>query len=81
MCEQSCGVEEKVYSGEVLIVELNSLEKQEKDISETSISLSAPLNLKVKCDSHPRRYSSLYILIALIAFLLLVPKYLKRKRT
>lgn len=81
LCEQSCQIEEKIYSGEILIAESISKNKEKKDFSQTSIAVSAPLNLNVKCQEHQRKFSSLYLLIAFVSFLLLAPKYLKRKNS
>jgi len=66
-CEQACEVEQKVYSGEVVVSSVPSSEIGGAGGSVTTMSVSAPLNLRVKCDAHLRSYTPGYILLAIIS--------------
>ena len=66
-CEQTCEVEQKVYSGEIVISSVPSAEISGAGGSITTMSVSAPLNLKVRCDSHLRSYTPAYIVLAIIS--------------
>ena len=73
MCEQKCGGEQKVYSGEIVVTEeMVATETGGTGGSAATLSVSAPLDIKVVCDAHGRDYSALYIVIAVIAIIVLV---------
>lgn len=68
LCELKCEEENKVYDGEVIV----SAAPAPASIggtggSTTQMSVSAPLRIRVECSVHPRDYTILYILIALLS--------------
>ncbi|MDA3836766.1 MAG: hypothetical protein PF542_04035 [Nanoarchaeota archaeon] len=80
LCKQECGVDMVQYSGEVEVIELTETEASEASGSETRMSVSAPLNVKVQCVPHKTNYSAVYVLIALIAGILLVVNIVNSKK-
>jgi len=84
ICKQECEEEQKVYAGEVLVKAVPPpTEISGTGGSATTMSVSAPLNIKVKCNAHARNFTLLYVLLAIIAaiiiIILLVRKYRKPK--
>ena len=82
MCEQDCSEPVKIYEGEVEVKEAGSLDILEGNTggSSTTVSVSAPLRVRVQCLAHSRNYSLVYITVALIAGILLTRNLLKRKK-
>ena len=81
ICRQDCSEEMKIYEGEVEVLEVGEQNvKGGSGGSATAISVSAPLRVKVQCLAHARNYSVVYILIAIIAFVLLIINLLKKKK-
>jgi hypothetical protein len=84
LCELKCEEEMKAYTGEVIVQSAPLLAATVGTAgSATVMSVSAPLNVRVRCNPHPRDYTLLYVLIgaiaALIVIILLVKKYRKPK--
>lgn len=69
LCKQECGEDMKVYEGEVEVIEVSEKEALTGGSggSTTTMSVSAPLRVKVQCVAHGRDYSLVYIIIAIIA--------------
>jgi len=82
LCEQKCLEEMKVYSGEVEVLEVNEdvFKTGGSGGSSTSMSVSAPLRVKVRCLAHSRSYGLIYITVGIIALLILLWKIYKRKK-
>ena len=82
ICKKECKEDLKIFQGEVEVIELS--EDQAKiggaGGSKTTMSVSAPLRVRVQCLPHSRNYSVVYILVALIAGILLVMNILKSKK-
>ncbi|MFH1801557.1 MAG: hypothetical protein ABH804_01850 [archaeon] len=81
ICKQECTEPQKVYEGEVEVMEVP------KEIaiggtggSSTTMSVSAPLRIKIQCVPHTRNYSLIYITVGLIASILLVINLLRKKK-
>ena len=84
ICRQECKEEQKVYSGEVIVNAVPPpTEIGGTGGSATSMSVSAPLRIKVQCNAHARDYTLIYVLIAVISLviiiILLYRKYRKPK--
>ena len=82
ICEQQCGEEMKIYSGEVEVIEVSEKELQGGGSggSATTMSVSAPLKVKVKCVAHPRNYTLVYVVLGTIAVILLLWNILRKKK-
>ncbi len=79
MCKQDCNEEQKVYAGEVIVKSVPPpIGAGGAGGSATAMAVSAPLNLKVKCNAHARDFSIVYALLALICLIMIV-KLLHRK--
>ncbi|HIH52262.1 hypothetical protein J4412_02780 [Candidatus Pacearchaeota archaeon] len=80
LCKQDCTEDMKIYSGEVQVLEVNeaALTPGGSGGSSTSMSVSAPLKVKVKCLAHSRDYSLVYIIVGIIALLVLLWKIYKK---
>ena len=84
ICEQKCGEEQKVYAGEVIVKSVappNQIGGMGG--SATTMSVSAPLNIKVRCNAHSRNFTLIYVLLIMISStaigLMLYNKYKKPK--
>ncbi len=82
ICKQDCNEEMKVYSGEVLVMEVSEDEFISGGAggSRTMMSISAPLKIRVQCVAHDRNYSLIYVVVALIAGILLILNVLKQRK-
>jgi hypothetical protein len=82
ICKQDCNEEMKDYSGEVQVIESSEQEFKGGSAggSQTTMSVSAPLKIRVQCIQHSRNYSLIYIVVALIAGVLLTLNILKQKK-
>jgi len=82
LCKQTCNEPMKVYSGELEVLEVSEaiVKSGGSGGSSTSMSVSAPLKVKVQCLKHTRNYSLIYILIGLIALLILLWRIYIRKK-
>ena len=82
ICKQECKEDLKMFEGEVEVVELS--EDQAKiggaGGSKTTMSVSAPLRVRVQCIPHGRNYSVVYGLVALIAGILLLINVLRSRK-
>jgi len=65
ICEQKCEEEQKIYGGEVLVKSVAS-PNQIGGVggSATTMSVSAPLNIKVRCNAHSRNFTLIYAILA-----------------
>jgi hypothetical protein len=83
ICKQTCeGVEMKTFEGEVSVYEdPESISNFGTGGSATSMSVSAPIRVRVECNPHSRNFSLIYITIALIALILLVIHWITKKKT
>ena len=79
LCEQKCSGSQMTYEGEVLVTETGApVSGGGSGGSSTSVSVSAPLNVRVQCIAYPRNFAPLYILISLIAALIVIYLIIKR---
>ena len=84
VCALSCDEPQKVYEGEIYLQTL-PLETAAGGVggSTTSMSVSQDMKVRVACNPHPRDYTLVYVLIALISALVigiaLFNKYRKPK--
>jgi len=82
VCKQECEGEQKIYDGDVIVTEVPS-PAGEGGVggSAASAAVSAPLTIKVRCDSQARNYTPVYLLTALIVIIIilifLINKYRK----
>lgn len=85
ICELACPDELQTYDGNVVISSIpNPLQVTDgAGSSSTVMSVSAPLRIRVSCESHPRDYTLAYIIVAIISalviFWILFSKYRKPK--
>jgi hypothetical protein len=77
ICEQKCEEPQKVYSGEILATEGGSLAGGG---SAATMSVSAPLTLKVVCTPYNRNFTLVFVVIAIIAVLGIIYYYMKKKK-
>lgn len=81
LCVQTCSEEQVSYEGEILIKSVpGPADTSGSGGSATMMSVSAPLNLKVKCEAHGRKYTPVYILLAIIALAVIIYLVWKKKR-
>lgn len=83
ICKQVCESDEMVvYDGEVEAIDLGNEGSEVKggSGSKTTMSISYPLKIRVKCEETNRNWSVVYLTIALIAAILLVIDIMRRKR-
>ncbi len=82
LCKQTCSEPIKIYSGELEVLEVNeaTVKSGGSGGSSTSMSVSAPLRVKVQCLKHARNYSLIYLLVGLIALLILIWRIYVRKK-
>ncbi len=72
ICKQDCLEDMKIYAGEVEVMEAGTPDEIiGSGGSATSMSVSAPLKVKVQCLAHARNYSFVYLVVAIIAAVLL----------
>jgi hypothetical protein len=68
ICKQECNEEQKVYEGEVLVKSIYPpTEIGGAGGSATSMAVSAPLKIRVRCNFHSRNFTLIYIVLALIS--------------
>jgi hypothetical protein len=80
LCEQTCGADMVSYSGEILVREVPApAELSGAGGSATSMSVSAPLNLKVSCNAHSRNFTVIYAILAVIS-LIVIGFFWKKKK-
>lgn len=81
ICKQDCNEEQKVYSGEVVVKSVAS--PIEGGGSATTMAVSAPLNVKIRCNVCPRNFTLIYVTVIIISLivigLILQKKYKKPK--
>ncbi|MCX6746678.1 MAG: hypothetical protein NTU63_00915 [Candidatus Pacearchaeota archaeon] len=70
ICEQRCEEEQKVYSGDVIVQSI-APENQASGVggSTTTMSVSAPLNIRIRCNAYSRDFALIYVLLAMISVL------------
>lgn len=80
LCKQTCSGQMKEFRGDVQVVQLSTaqVESGGSGGSSTAMSVSAPLNVKVKCVAHGTNYSIVFLLIGIIALAILIFKFRKR---
>lgn len=82
LCEQKCSGSQISYEGEVQVMEATSSHLQGgAGGSSTSVSVSAPLRIRVQCLAHSRNYSLIYVIVAIIAGVLLTVNLVKKKKS
>ena len=82
ICEQECLSDMVTYEGEVQVMEVAPPDDVGDGAggSSTSMSVSAPLRVKVSCEAHSRNYSLIYLVIIIIAGILLAINLFKKKK-
>ena len=81
ICEQECLEEQKVFEGEVIVRSV----PPPADIagsggSVTSMAVSAPLRLKIKCNAYKRNFTLIYILLMVFSLIVLISLLYKKYR-
>lgn len=80
ICKQECNEEQKVYSGEVVV---KSVASEIEGGSATTMAVSAPLNIRVKCNPHSRNFTLIYVIVMIVSLavigMILQKKYRKPK--
>ncbi|PJE81317.1 hypothetical protein COU58_03125 [Candidatus Pacearchaeota archaeon CG10_big_fil_rev_8_21_14_0_10_32_42] len=81
LCSQSCEEEMKIYEGRVEVVEVSESQLKEGGSggSATTMTVSAPLRVKVQCIPYSTDYSLVYIVVGAIALIILAWRIYKRK--
>lgn len=82
ICKQTCNATMKVYSGEVEAKQVSAAEFKSGGSggSITQMSVSAPIRVRVKCVPHARNLSLIYGFIALVAAILLLIRFNKKRK-
>ncbi|MBS3084297.1 hypothetical protein J4411_00080 [Candidatus Pacearchaeota archaeon] len=83
LCSQSCDEEMRVYEGQVEVVEVSESELKAGGSggSATTMTVSAPLRVKVQCIAHGTDYGVVYIAVGVIALIILLWRFLKSKKS
>jgi hypothetical protein len=72
ICKQECNEEQKIYSGEVIVKSLPlPTEIGGAGGSATTMSVSAPLSIKIRCNPHSRDFTLIYLILALISIIVI----------
>jgi hypothetical protein len=72
MCMQECKEERKDYTGKILVKSVAPpTDVSGAGGSATTMSVSAPLNVKIRCNPHSRDFTPVYIIIAIISLLII----------
>jgi hypothetical protein len=84
ICEQKCEETPKIYTGKILAMEKSEGTTSGTAGSTTTLGVSVPLTLEIRCDKHPRDFTIVYatiivIVCGLIAWILF--RRHKRKNT
>lgn len=84
ICKQECNEEQKIYSGDVLVQSVpDPTEMTGTGGSTTTMAVSAPLNIKIRCNPHSRDFTLIYAILLIVSLgtigILLYRKYRKPK--
>lgn len=80
ICEQTCQAEQVVYEGKIVAMESSGGNVGGAAGSSTSLGVSVPLKLKVRCSPHTRDWTLVYVaIIILVVILILLILYKKQK--
>lgn len=83
LCKQECNEEMKIFSGEVEVIEVSKDEffsTGGAGGSATTMSISAPLKVKVQCIPHSRNYTLVYIIVGLASIIALAIRLTRKKK-
>jgi hypothetical protein len=81
MCELVCDVDQKEFSGEVVVKSVPATtEIGGAGGSSTTMAVSAPLKIKIRCNPHDRSYVLLYAFIAILCVLVIVIMVVRKYR-
>jgi len=70
ICGRNCMEGQEVFSGEVLITEVNSLEEGQSSVTVSSVS--APLEVEVVCVPHSKKTSFIYFALTLLSIVVIL---------
>ncbi len=76
-CEQTCEQPEIAYDGSIVAMEQIEGSAGGAAGSATSLGVSVPLKLKVRCDAHPRDWSLAFVII-IVVILIIIGLYLRK---
>jgi hypothetical protein len=80
-CKQDCSSPQKIYNGEILVTETGAnVAGGGSGGSSTSVSVSAPLSVRVQCVAYPRNLTLLYAVIAFICVVIIIYMIYRRNR-
>ena len=72
ICKRDCNEEQKVYEGEVIIKSVPPpADAEGTGGSVTTMSVSAPLRIKIRCIAYSRNFMLIYIAVAAISLLII----------
>lgn len=82
ICKQDCTEDMKVFRGQVEVIEMSEEEAKlgASQGSKTTMSVSAPLTVRVQCIKHDRNWSAVYVLVALVAGIWLAFNVVKSRK-
>lgn len=67
VCKRECNEEQRIYSGEVVVKSIPiPAQIGGSGGSATTMAVSAPLNIKIRCNSHSRNFTLVYVFFALV---------------
>ncbi len=71
-CKQECKEEQKEYSGKIIVKSVPPpTEIGGSGGSATTMSVSAPLRIKIRCSAHSRDFTIIYLMSAIISLLVI----------
>jgi hypothetical protein len=80
ICEQTCQAEQVVYEGKIVAMEASTGTSAEGAGSATTLGVSVPLKLKVKCSEHPREWTLVYVVVIIIVVILMLLIIYKKQK-
>jgi uncharacterized membrane protein len=80
VCEQTCSGDEITYDGKIMATEGSTGSSAEAAGSSTTLGVSVPLKLRVKCTPHPRDWTLVYVVIIIIVVILILLILYKKQK-
>jgi len=79
LCEQTCEQQEVTFTGDVVAMEVKEQGPNSGMGSSTTLGVSVPLTLRVRCNPYPRDWTPVYLGVAIAAAAGIAVIYRRRK--
>ena len=78
VCKQQCHASQKIYEGEVIVRSVPS--STEGVGSSTSMSVSAPLRIKIRCNEHGLDFTVVYATLVILCLVIMLVMFVKKHK-